>query len=97
MRALPTLVLVASCACSCAHSARGPSAQPCDVLPVNAAAALMTFATDLAAALRWAANRAAACAPEPRRPMRPADSSFAQTGAAQSSGFVRWVLLVPLR
>jgi len=46
MRALPTLVLVASCACSCAHSARGPSAQPCDVLPVNAAAALMTFATD---------------------------------------------------
>src|SRR5256885_13032493 len=46
MRVLPALALVASCACSCAHSPRGPSARPCDVLPVNGAAALMTFAAD---------------------------------------------------
>jgi hypothetical protein len=47
MRALPALTLVASCAWSCAHPARGPSSgRSCDVLPVNGAAALMTFAAD---------------------------------------------------
>src|SRR2546421_3971688 len=46
MRVLPALALVASCACSCAHSQRGPSAQPCDILPVNGAAPLMTFGAD---------------------------------------------------
>ena len=46
MRALPALAIVASCAWSCAHSGRGASGQPCDVLRVNGAAALMTFAAD---------------------------------------------------